>query len=59
MDLCPTCDKEINVYDQFWEVELHESNSSEFEYTCEHCGEVLNVEVEATPTFLIREKKEV
>ena len=58
MDSCPKCGKEIKVYDQFWEVEIHNSNNSEFDYECEHCGIVLFVEVEASPIFHIREKTE-
>ena len=56
MEICPKCGKEINVYDQFWEVEIHNSDSSNFEYDCEHCKTTLSVEVEASPIFHIREK---
>lgn len=57
MDACPKCEQEMNVFTYFWQVIVPGSNTPEFEYTCENCGAVLMIEVEATPIFVIREKK--
>lgn len=53
---CPNCGDEMTVYNFWWEVIVMDTNSSEFEYTCEHCEQLLTVTVESTPIFIIAVK---
>jgi len=55
IDECPVCDKEVDVYSFF--SGGAGDYETQFEYECEHCGALLDIEVTAEPIFGITEKK--
>ena len=50
---CPSCNAEMYVFEYWWQKIVPDSNDSEFEFTCPSCEELLKVEVEQTPHFVV------
>lgn len=55
---CPACNAEMYVYNYWWKVVVPDSNESEFEFTCPNCEEMLTIQVEQMPLFVIALKQE-
>jgi len=49
---CPYCGELIQLYEHF--MSGITDYGTEFNYECEHCGEMMHVEVESTPVFDVK-----
>ena len=49
MDICPACEKEIDLFRSFWRGD--NDYAAQYVYECEHCGAKLDIEVIPEPAF--------